>query len=64
MKIHSIVFNGIMYDMFYDKHLKLWASYQVSTDGYQVGGTEYWNTKESILEYLNKYGELPNTTRA
>jgi hypothetical protein len=58
MKIHSINSNGIMYDTFYDRNLRLWTSYEVDVNGYQVGNAEYWNNKAEILSYLKKYGKL------
>jgi hypothetical protein len=58
MKIHCINHKGIIYNMFYDKYLRLWTSYEVDVNQYQIGRAEYWNTKAEILFYLKKYDKL------
>lgn len=58
MKRHFIKTQNTTYAIYYDRHLRLWTSYEINLSHDQIGTTEYWAKKEDILNYIKKYGKL------
>jgi hypothetical protein len=56
MKMHYITHSEKTYAMFYDTHLRLWTSYEIDSNEYQIGNTEYWVSKGDALAYLKEHG--------
>ena len=58
MKWHFVKAETSTYAIYYDRHLRMWTSYEIDLSHNQIGITEYWVKKQDVLDYIKKYGKL------
>jgi hypothetical protein len=54
MKTYFVENNHSKFVIFYDKHLRLWTSYEIDLLNNQISDTDYWRTKNDAINYLTQ----------